>query len=108
MSAAIPSRVPWQWSADVLTYAAEHGVAEYLEPLLEATRRLFPTAVGLRVFLEKDPELRDVTFLIFEARVPRADIPDYLEARHRWGAELRRICPSHLAITFTLSLLRVT
>ena len=59
MSAPPATVTAWQWPADVLDFAARSQVAGYLDPLLEATRRLFPTARDLRVMLEADPEIRD-------------------------------------------------
>jgi hypothetical protein len=106
MSAPASTVTAWQWPADVLDFAAQHQVEAYLNPLLEATQHLFPTAHNLRVFLEGDPELRDEWHLVFEVEVPKTDVPNYLEARRRWTAELFRICPAPLVCTFCLTLLR--
>jgi hypothetical protein len=101
------STVPPPWSADVLDFAAKHQVAAYLEPLLEAARRAYPTARSLKVVLDFDRELRDVWCIVFQVEVPQADVPDYLEARRRWEDELLRICPRPLVPLFCLSLFRV-
>src|SRR4051812_31826942 len=43
MSALVPPTT-WQWSPEVLQFAASRQVAAYLDPFLEATRKLFPGA----------------------------------------------------------------
>ncbi len=108
MSAAATATTSWQWAAEVLAFAAEHQVADFLEPLLDATRNVFPTASSLRVVVENDPEIRDDGHIVFEVRVPKHDIPDFVKAVHFWTDELYRICPAPLVCTFRLTLLRVT
>src|SRR2546430_369421 len=104
MSAPSATATAWQWPADVLDFAARSQVGAYLDPLLDATRRLFPTARGLRVFLEGDPEIRDDWHIVFDVRVPRADVPHFVSAQHFWIDELYRICPAPLVCTFRLGL----
>src|SRR5262249_49791778 len=94
----------WQWPADVLVFAAEQGVQTALEPLLEATRQMFPTASRLRVYVAEDPEIRDDRHIIFDVEVPDRDIPNFVEAVHGWNRELRRCCPKYLTCTFRLLL----
>lgn len=98
----------WQWPADVLTFAAQHQVSAYLDPLLAATRQLYPTTRSLRVFLEDDPEIRDEWSIVFDVRVPEVDIPDYPAAVRSWHDELFRICPAPLVCNFCLRLLPVS
>ena len=107
MSAALPKPVAWQWSPDVLEFAARSKVEPYLTPLLQATRGLFPTAKSLKVFLDSDPEIRDDRHIVFEVEVPRADIPSYVKAQHFWVDELYRVCPAPLVCTFRLALIPV-
>jgi hypothetical protein len=97
----------WQWPADVLAFATENNVADYLDPLLEATRGLFPTATSLRVLLECDPELRDDWHIVFDVHVPIKDVPHFVKAVHFWTDELYRVCPAPLVCTFRLGLHRV-
>jgi hypothetical protein len=106
MSAIPISTTPWQWSKDVLAFAAEYRVADYLEPLREATLRLVPTA-SLQVLLKLDPELRDDWHIVFEVRAPKKDVPHFVHAVHSWTDELYRVCPAPLVCTFQLSLHRI-
>ncbi len=97
----------WQWPADVVELAVRHQLDPYLDPMLAATRQVFPTARSLRVFREDDPELRDVTFIVFEVEVPRADVPNSVQAYRRWTDQLLRICPYPQQCLFTLTLIPV-
>lgn len=94
----------WQWSADVLAFAAQHHAEEYLVPLYEATQEVFLTAQSLRSLLEEDPEIRDDRHIVFEVRVPRQDVTNFVEVQHRWVDELYRICPAPLVWIFRLNL----
>lgn len=91
-----------QWSPEVLAYAAEHGVEQYLDPLREATLRVFPTAEGLRVFRDDDPELRDVRWIVFEVHVPEEELANFVVNCHRWSEEKRRVCSPPLGHHFVL------
>jgi hypothetical protein len=105
MSAPVSTATTWQWPPDVLEFAAQQQVEAFLIPLLEATRQLFPTARNLRVFLEDDPEIRDDRHIVVEVAVPQQDLPNYIQAQHRWTDELYRICPAPLVCTFRLTLI---
>lgn len=94
---------PYPWPADLLEFARKHDVEQVLEPLLESTRRLFPTARDIRVFLEQD--LADPTWwdIVFEVWVARTEALDRREARHRWCDEWYRLDPRPKMIPFVLS-----
>jgi hypothetical protein len=107
MSIATPKPATWQWPANVLAFATQHQVEACLDPLLQATRQLFPTTQNPRLFLEEDPEIRDDWHIVFEVQVNAQDVPDFVKAVHFWTDELYRICPAPLVCTFRLALLRV-
>jgi hypothetical protein len=98
---------PWQWPEEVLSFARQAGVEASLDPLVEATRRLFPTALGAEVYVTVDPEIRGVSWIVFDVRVPLADVPDFLEADRQWSEKLDRCCPAPLVHAFCLRLERV-
>jgi hypothetical protein len=108
MSAPVTAGTQWQWPADVLEFAAKENVQDCLDPLLEATRHLFPTARRIRVILEDDPEIRDDWHIVFEVQVPASDVPNFVEAVHRWNRALYRVCPYALVCIFRLDLERVS
>src|SRR5258708_5980242 len=97
----------WQWSPEVLAFAKEKGVAEYLEPLREATRRLFPTALKLEVSVEADVEYPDIRKIVFECWVTVADVPDYLGATRTWIDACFGIVPAPQMPEFVFLLSRV-
>jgi hypothetical protein len=107
MAAPATTTTAWQWPAEVLAFAAQQQVQAYLEPLREATGRVFPTLDTLKITLEGDPEIRDDWHIVFWVRVPQPDIPHFVEAQHRWIDELYRICPAPLVCTFRLVLMPV-
>src|SRR4051812_35151695 len=94
----------WHWPDDVRAFAAEHGTEAYLEPLRDASARVFPTAISARVILELDPELRDDRHITFKVDVPSDDVPDYVKACHAWDDELGRIVPAVKAWVFRMLL----
>jgi hypothetical protein len=107
MSVMPASAKVWQWPAEVVSFAERFEAASYLEPLRKATLRMFPEAVELSVFLQDDPEVRELTFLVFELQVPRNAVPNFVEAQRRWVAEYLRICPSPRSCPFCFNLLPV-
>ena len=56
MATAAPTAETWTWPPDVLAFAAAQGVSAYLDPLLDATRRVFP-GTSLETVVEDDPEV---------------------------------------------------
>lgn len=88
-------------SADVLAFAAEHGVADYLAALLEMTRRIFPTA-PIRTLVEEDAEIADMRYILLEVDVAGLDVDQLVEAQHQWSTGLFAYCPSTHAHLFCL------
>jgi hypothetical protein len=100
--ASVPA-TSYPWPADVLAFAAKQKVDQYLQPLLEATRAMFPTG-QIKVLFECDAEYSDWQYIVFEVHVPKADIPDFLAADTRWRWETIRICPPDAQMAFVFSL----
>ncbi len=103
---SLVSTTSWQWPGDVLAFVAQHQIDGYLEPLLQATRSLFPQARSIQVFLESDPEIRDEEHIVIEVETALTDVPHFLEAKRNWNQELFRLCPAPLTCHFRLTLLR--
>src|SRR5262249_22140377 len=55
--------------ADVVAFAAANQVEDCLQPLLEATHRLFPTARFVKVQIDDDPEIRDLRHILYNVQV---------------------------------------
>lgn len=84
----------FDWPPDVLAFADSLGLRSALTPMRDATLAIFPALTGLRVFVEKDPELSDWRYLVFEATIPRMESAERQATRAAWVAELRRLCPT--------------
>ncbi len=80
------------WPADVLEFAARHGLTHGLESLRQAGMRLFPTG-RLKVWLDTDHEVPDWQTIFFEMFVPLADATDWKGLHEAWLAELWRLYP---------------
>jgi hypothetical protein len=102
MSTAAPSATAWSWPTEVLVYARDHQIEQYLEPLRELVDRLFPVRDALKVYVDQDPELRDVRAIVFYVRVTGVDLAQLRTARMEWGQNLFRICPAPLVHHFVL------
>lgn len=94
----------WQWPADVLEFAACRGISAYLDPLLEAVWRLFPTTRLIEVKVDRDPEYSDYDAVLFLVHIASKDIPDFLGAMRAWHLESARICPCPQVFDFLLLL----
>jgi len=97
----------WTWSPEVLQFARDHGVAEYLDPMMEATRELFPTAREIRVMVETDPELAGVQAIVWEVDVLQADVGNYQDRNKQWMRAFMTICPKTLGHLFVQTLIPV-
>jgi hypothetical protein len=75
---------PAVFSAEVLAFAAEHQAESCLQPLLEATHRIFPTARFVKVRVVEDPELRDNTQIVFHVQATGLSREESRSARKQW------------------------
>ena len=82
-----------QFSPDLIAFAEENGVGDSLSPLLEMTRRIFPTARRIDVYLEEDPEIANERYIVYDVAVPGQSPDQATEAHHLWGKELLRVLP---------------
>jgi hypothetical protein len=82
--------------AEVVAFAAAYQAEGCLQPLLEATHRIFPTAQSVKVSVEEDPELRDNTQIVFRVRVAGLSLDQSRAARRQWhDAMLSVFRPTH-------------
>jgi hypothetical protein len=99
-----PAATEWQWSDEVLAYAKAYGMESCLEPMLATTRRLFPTANWIKVYIEPDPELRDERYLIFDVQVAGLSLDNAQQADREWTKALLACLPRPIVSTFVLRL----
>jgi hypothetical protein len=93
-----------RWSDEVLAVAEQQHIRTYLDPMLEATRLMFPTARALQVYVQDDPEIAGVRNIIFDVQVVGLDVAGYRAAYSGWTAALLRIFSKPFAHTFYLML----
>jgi hypothetical protein len=99
-SAPVPQH---PWSPAVDAYAASQHLGQYLAPLWEATRRTFPAA-PITVYVESDPEIPDLRWIIFDVVTGSLRTDESREIWSRWLGELNTVCPAERASAFTLRL----
>lgn len=106
MTIALSERTA-HWSLDVLEFARQQEVADYLDPLLTATKQLFPDSTRLAVYLEADPEIEGDRHIALEVEIVFPGLEAYLDRNRRWIAELCHVCPAPLTCVFRLLLMPV-
>ena len=77
---------------EVLAFAAEKDVTEYLPGLVDLVHRVYPGRKH-RVVLDVDPELCNVKTVLFEVDVGEMDADRMCYAHDEWVAGLRHCCP---------------
>ncbi len=88
--------------SEVITFAREQGVEQYLAGLIALAKQVYPSATRFEVFTEDDPEIANDRHIVFELDVP-LDVEQALEADRRWEEGLFRICPAPLVCVFRKS-----
>jgi hypothetical protein len=95
--AAPPPAVP----VDVDAFAAEHGVTEYVIPLLDMTRGAFPGA-PVTLLVEQDADLPEIQWIVLLMDVAGWDADRLFAAHDQWVQGLMRLCPAAHRRFFTL------
>src|SRR6516225_9216871 len=57
------------FNAETLAYAERNNLKPYLQPLLDATQRIFPKAQWVKVYVKQDPEVAGDAVIIYDVRV---------------------------------------
>ncbi len=99
LSTTTPSPV---FPADVTAFAAECGVTDFLIPVYEMTRRVFPTARRITPVLEYDPEIEDSRCIVFEIVTGPLEASHAVDLRWEWSRELFKVCPATHVCDFGL------
>jgi hypothetical protein len=99
-----PPATEWQWSDEVLAYAKAYGVESCLEPMLAVTRHLFPSANWIKVYIEPDPEIRDMRYLVFDVQVAGLSLDDSRQADREWDKALSACLPRPIVCAIVLRL----
>jgi hypothetical protein len=92
------------FSSEVVAFAREYQAEHCLQPLLEATHRIFPTARFVKVRVVEDPELRDNTQIVFHVQVVGLPLDQARKAGDQWTQEMVRLYPPLRKFLFCLRL----
>src|SRR5437762_2749214 len=86
MAAPVKLAIPtnWQWPAEIVAFANDRQIRAVLEPMLEATRRLLPTADSIQVYLENDPDIPDRRYIVFHVQVAGLRFPKTQAILQTW------------------------
>lgn len=95
---------PVDWPEDLLALAEQQQLRHCLEPMLKATRDIFPTARSIKVYAETDFQNPPEKNIIFDVQVPGLRFPQSRDARKAWHEEMFRRCPSPFLYHFLLHL----
>ena len=93
---------PPSFPADVIAFAAECGVTDYLIPVWEMTRRVFPMAHGITPVLEYDPEIEGLRHIRFNVEIDSLDVERFADRHWEWDHELFKVCPAAHVCDFGL------
>ncbi len=80
-------------SPEVLAFAAEKEVTEYLPTLYDLVRVIYPGRT-IRVVLDVDPELCDVCTIVFEVDVGDMEVDQMIATHSAWTDGLIERCPT--------------
>jgi hypothetical protein len=94
MSAPVKTATLPEVPVEVLSFAAEKGVSEWVYPVLEMTARVFADC-PLRLFVECDYEDSDWQYIVLEADVKGYASDRLFAARNQWSAEIVRSVPTY-------------
>jgi hypothetical protein len=95
---------PVAWPAELLAVAEQQHIRTYLEPMLKATREIFPTARWIKVYVKDDPEIPGQRDIIFDVRIGGLTSAQYRAAHKAWIVELLGVFSRPLEHTFCLLL----
>jgi hypothetical protein len=92
MSAPVKAATLPEVPAEVLSFAAEKGVSEWVYPVLEMTARAFPGR-HIKLYVQYDCEDPDWQAIILETDLRDYTTEQYLAADNTLGAEIVRSIP---------------
>src|SRR5437868_1051084 len=89
--------------ADVLAFAAERGVADYLGPLYALAKRCFAGA-DIAVRLEEDAEIAGYRWIAYEVDSAGRTAEQLFDAHLRYTQALVELCPPDVSECFVLGM----
>jgi hypothetical protein len=92
--------IPPEVQADV----ARRGLGPYLPALGEILQRIFADASKMGVEVHEDPEIADLSWIVFTVEGPWKSFEEENALRKQWYHETAVVCPKHLLCDFALHL----
>jgi hypothetical protein len=86
---------------EVVAFAAQQGVTQYLPAVLDLTRRTF-VSCPLIVSVGHDAEDDGHRYVALDVEVRGLNVEELLAAQKAWSAGIYSVCPSRFAVHFVL------
>jgi hypothetical protein len=94
---------PTVFAADVLAFAAERGVTDYLAPLYDLARQCFPSG-DVQVTHEFDYEIPGLSWIAYQVDTAGLAGEQIFAADLRWTEGVVQMCPPAVSECFTLGM----
>jgi hypothetical protein len=94
---------PAVFPADVLAFAAERGVTDYLVPLYELAKHSFGGA-AVAVRLEEDAEVANYRWITYEVDTAGRTAEQLFDDHRRYTEALVALCPPPVSECFALGM----
>lgn len=101
MTPTLPALDPAIFPADVLAFAAERGVTDYLMPLYELATDCFP-GIDAAVHLERDYEISDLGWIVYRMSASNWLHDRSWAAKERWDNTVHATLPKDVRGLFGL------
>lgn len=96
MAATTKTPAPLTVSPEVLDDARRRGLDQCMSQLVEVAQRVFAEAKSITVDVELDPEIADLSWIVFTVEGPFAAFEQQRRLRQQWYDETAAVCPKHL------------
>ena len=87
---------------EVDVFAAEQGISQYLDPVIDLARRSFPSSV-MCMSVGEDAEEAAHRYIALDVETGDLTAEELLAGQTAWSTGLGRVCPSRYAVHFVLS-----
>ena len=91
---------------EVKAFAKERGLTPYLPKIIDVLLALFAEATSLSVEVHHDPEIANLSWLLFEVDVPWKTSEEAMQAYKAWYRATDAVCPKPLLMEFSLLIRR--
>jgi hypothetical protein len=96
LAPSVPSAPP-----EVVAFAAQQGVAQFLPSVVEFTRRVFRSC-PLSISIGQDAEDETHRYVALDVNVTSLDPDQLMAAQLAWSANIFSVCPAPYTVHFVL------